>query len=146
MADDDDDYGMMDDVRSSAAVSTRDACAHTVRPPAAQTEDYGFTYEDDDDDSPDVSIENRSVLRSLPALASCCCSPRRVGRTWSRYYQSKALKEDSLEGALDSFASVLELEEKPGEWGFKALKQMVKIYYELGRYEDMMSSYVQVRC
>jgi COP9 signalosome complex subunit 2 len=49
----------------------------------------------------------------------------------NQYYNSKALKEDSPALALDSFKHVLELEQEKGEWGFKALKQMIKIYFSL---------------
>jgi len=33
------------------------------------------------------------------------------------------------------------LEEQKGEWGFKALKQMIKINFKLGRLDEMMSKY-----
>lgn len=49
----------------------------------------------------------------------------------NQYYNSKALKEDSPRDALDSFKKVLELEQEKGEWGFRALKQMIKIYFKM---------------
>ena len=49
----------------------------------------------------------------------------------NQYYNSKALKEDSPREALESFRKVLELEQEKGEWGFRALKQMIKIYFKL---------------
>jgi len=49
----------------------------------------------------------------------------------NQYYNSKALKEDSPRDALESFRRVLDLEQEKGEWGFKALKQMIKIYFKL---------------
>ena len=49
----------------------------------------------------------------------------------NQYYNSKALKEDNPNGALDSFKRVLELEQEKGEWGFRALKQMIKIHFKL---------------
>ena len=49
----------------------------------------------------------------------------------NQYYNSKALKEDNPRAALDSFKKVLELEQEKGEWGFKALKQMIKIHFKL---------------
>jgi COP9 signalosome complex subunit 2 len=39
------------------------------------------------------------------------------------------LKADDRQAALDSFQKVLDLETEKGEWGFKALKQMVKITF-----------------
>lgn len=50
----------------------------------------------------------------------------------NQYYNSKALKEDSPKEALMSFQKVLDLESiEKGEWGFKALKQMIKINFKL---------------
>ncbi|MBA0674702.1 hypothetical protein Goari_016283 [Gossypium aridum] len=33
------------------------------------------------------------------------------------------------------------MEPEKAEWGFKALKQTVKLYYRLGKYKEMMDSY-----
>ena len=49
----------------------------------------------------------------------------------NQYYNSKALKEDNPASALNSFKRVLEIEQEKGEWGFRALKQMIKIYFKL---------------
>lgn len=49
----------------------------------------------------------------------------------NQYYNSKALKEDDPNAALESFARVLELEQEKGEWGFRALKQMIKLNFKL---------------
>jgi COP9 signalosome complex subunit 2 len=50
----------------------------------------------------------------------------------NQYYNSKALKEDDPRAALQSFQRVLDLEGgEKGEWGFKALKQMIKINFKL---------------
>ena len=50
----------------------------------------------------------------------------------NQYYNSKAQKEDDPIGALSAFKKVLELEGgEKGEWGFKALKQMIKINFKL---------------
>ena len=41
-----------------------------------------------------------------------------------------------------SHAQVLELEGKEkGEWGFKALKQMIKINFRLSNFGEMMTRY-----
>lgn len=64
-------------------------------------------YSEDSNSEPDVDLENQ-------------------------YYNSKALKEDEPAAALLSFQKVLELEGgEKGEWGFKALKQMIKINFKL---------------
>merc|ERR1719217_1937016 len=36
------------------------------------------------------------------------------------------------------------MEEEKGEWGFKAYKQMVKLEFKRGRYDDMMAAYKQM--
>jgi COP9 signalosome complex subunit 2 len=41
------------------------------------------------------------------------------------------LKEGDPKAALESFQRVLDLEEEKGDWGFKALKQMIKINFRL---------------
>lgn len=82
-------------------------------------EEYDLEYSTDSNSEPDVDLENQ-------------------------YYNSKALKEDDPRSALESFEQVLELEQEKGEWGFKALKQMVKINYKLGQYEKMMKRYKQL--
>jgi len=52
----------------------------------------------------------------------------------NQYYNSKALKEEEPKAALASFQKVLDLENgEKGEWGFKALKQMIKINFRLVR-------------
>lgn len=49
----------------------------------------------------------------------------------NQYYNSKAQKEDNPRAAIESFKKVLELEQEKGEWGFRALKQMIKINFKL---------------
>jgi len=82
-------------------------------------EEYDLEYSTDSNSEPDVDLENQ-------------------------YYNSKALKEDDPHAALESFEKVLELEQDKGEWGFKALKQMVKINYKLQQYEKMMKRYKEL--
>jgi len=62
----------------------------------------------------------------------------------NQYYNSKALKEDSPKDALENFRKVLELEQEKGEWGFRALKQMIKIYFKMGSFDEMMSRYKEL--
>lgn len=82
----------------------------------ADMEDYGFEYSDEEQEEQDVDIENQ-------------------------YYNSKGLVETDPEDALEGFAEVVRMEPEKAEWGFKALKQMVKIYYRLGKYKEMMDAY-----
>uniref|UniRef100_A0A8D8FUS4 COP9 signalosome complex subunit 2 n=1 Tax=Culex pipiens TaxID=7175 RepID=A0A8D8FUS4_CULPI len=83
-------------------------------------EDYGLEYSEDSNSEPDVDLENQ-------------------------YYNSKALKEEAPHDALKSFQKVLDLENnEKGEWGFKALKQMIKINFKLQNYPEMMTRYKQL--
>lgn len=77
-------------------------------------------YSEDSNSEPDVDLENQ-------------------------YYNSKALKEYEPQAALKNFQKVLELEnDEKGEWGFKALKQMIKINFKLANYDEMMRRYQQL--
>uniref|UniRef100_A0A061QWV0 COP9 signalosome complex subunit 2 n=1 Tax=Tetraselmis sp. GSL018 TaxID=582737 RepID=A0A061QWV0_9CHLO len=83
-------------------------------------EDYGFEYSDEEPEEEDVDIENQ-------------------------YYNSKGMLENSeFQDALEGFAQVVDMEPEKGEWGFKALKQIVKIYYKLGNHDKMLESYRQM--
>ncbi|XP_013778833.1 COP9 signalosome complex subunit 2 isoform X1 [Limulus polyphemus] len=83
-------------------------------------EDYDLEYSEDSNSEPDVDLENQ-------------------------YYNSKALKEDEPKTALSSFQKVLDLEGgDKGEWGFKALKQMIKINFKMCNYNEMMMRYKQL--
>lgn len=54
----------------------------------------------------------------------------------NQYYNSKSLKEKDPNSSLVSFQKVLDLEAgEKGEWGFKALKQMIKINFRLVSYK-----------
>lgn len=83
-------------------------------------EEYDLEYSEDSNSEPDVDLENQ-------------------------YYNSKALKEDDPKAALENFQKVLDLEGKDkGDWGFKALKQMIKINFRLGQQKEMMNRYKQL--
>uniref|UniRef100_A0A182NTC5 COP9 signalosome complex subunit 2 n=1 Tax=Anopheles dirus TaxID=7168 RepID=A0A182NTC5_9DIPT len=83
-------------------------------------DDYGLEYSEDSNSEPDVDLENQ-------------------------YYNSKALKEEAPQDALKSFQKVLDLENgEKGEWGFKALKQMIKLNFKLQNYQEMMVRYKQL--
>ncbi|OKL63528.1 COP9 signalosome complex subunit 2 [Talaromyces atroroseus] len=80
-------------------------------------EEYDFEYEgSDDDDSGDIGIENK-------------------------YYNAKQIKADNPEEAIDEFLGVPALEQDKGDWGFKGLKQAIKLEFKLGRYDDAIEHY-----
>ncbi|CAG8444064.1 15313_t:CDS:10 [Funneliformis caledonium] len=82
-------------------------------------EDYNFDYEDDEQEEPDVDLENK-------------------------YYNAKARKEDDPECAIKEFQSVVDTEQEKGDWGFKALKQMAKLSFKAGDYESTLKYYKQL--
>lgn len=84
---------------------------------ASDEEEYDFEYEDDDDDedSGAVDIENK-------------------------YYNAKQLKLTEPEEAIDEFLGVPALEPEKGDWGFKGLKQAIKLEFKLKRYDKVRGS------
>ena len=77
---------------------------------------YDFEYEEDDDeDSGDVDIENK-------------------------YYNAKQVKLADPEEAIDEFLGIPPLEDEKGEWGFKGLKQAIKLEFKLARYDKVCFS------
>jgi len=82
----------------------------------ADDEDYGFEYSDEEPEEEDVNIENQ-------------------------YYNSKGLVESDASEALSGFREVVRMEGDKGEWGFKALKQIVKLQLKLRDYVPMLASY-----
>jgi COP9 signalosome complex subunit 2 len=51
------------------------------------------------------------------------------------------IESDELKEALQGFQQVLTMEGDKGEWGFKALKQIVKLHFRLGNHPAMLSAY-----
>lgn len=79
-------------------------------------EDYGFEYSDEEPEEEDVNIENQ-------------------------YYNSKGLVDSDASEALAGFREVVRMETDKGEWGFKALKQIVQLQLKLKNYPAMLESY-----
>lgn len=76
---------------------------------------YDFEYEEDDEEEDgDVDTENK-------------------------YYNAKQLKLNDPEDAIVEFLGIPPLEKEKGEWGFKGLKQAVKLEYKLGKYDEVGS-------
>lgn len=83
-------------------------------------DELSVEYSSDDNTEPDVDLENQ-------------------------YYNAKSMKEENPRAALAEFAKVLELEgSEKGDWGFKALKQMIKINFKLRQTEEMMKHYKEL--
>lgn len=76
-------------------------------------EEYDFEYEDDgDEEDGDIDIENK-------------------------YYNAKQMKVSNPEEAIEEFLGVPALEQDKSEWGFKGLKQAIKLEFKLGRYDKV---------
>ncbi|KAI1761821.1 PCI-domain-containing protein [Hypoxylon sp. FL1150] len=83
-------------------------------------EQYDFEYEDDDDeDSADVDIENK-------------------------YYNAKQLKSTDPEVAVVEFLEIPLLESEKADWGFKGLKQAIKLEFRMGRYINAVEHYTEL--
>ncbi|CRK47568.1 hypothetical protein BN1723_007625 [Verticillium longisporum] len=79
---------------------------------------YDFEYEEDDDEETgDVDIENK-------------------------YYNAKQQKAAEPEEAIAEFLGIPALEDEKGEWGFKGLKQAIKLEFRLGKYNDDLADVV----
>jgi hypothetical protein len=94
----------------------RSMCAGLSQWAEADHGRYDFEYEDDDEEqSGDVDIENK-------------------------YYSAKQLKGDDPEAAVDEFLGIPALEEEKSDWGFKGLKQAIKLEFKLARYDQVCSA------
>ncbi|KAJ2974008.1 hypothetical protein NUW58_g8798 [Xylaria curta] len=83
-------------------------------------DEYDFEYEEDDeDDSADVDIENK-------------------------YYKAKQIKGSHPEDAIETFLEIPGLEQEKGEWGFKGLKQAIKLEFRLERYDKAVEHYTEL--
>eukprot|EP00339_Tiarina_fusa_P009749 CAMPEP_0117011364 /NCGR_PEP_ID=MMETSP0472-20121206/9784_1 /TAXON_ID=693140 ORGANISM="Tiarina fusus, Strain LIS" /NCGR_SAMPLE_ID=MMETSP0472 /ASSEMBLY_ACC=CAM_ASM_000603 /LENGTH=451 /DNA_ID=CAMNT_0004714139 /DNA_START=12 /DNA_END=1364 /DNA_ORIENTATION=+ len=82
-------------------------------------DDYNFDYENEDSDG----VEDIEVQ-----ISNC-------------YYTGKGTMENDPQEALQGFQQILDMEPEKGEWGFKALKQIVKLQLALGKDDQVLKSY-----
>ncbi|KAG6005302.1 hypothetical protein E4U21_000277 [Claviceps maximensis] len=83
-------------------------------------EQYDFEYEEDEeDDSGDVDIENK-------------------------YYNAKQMKMAEPLDAVVEFLGIQLLEQEKGEWGFKGLKQAIKLEVKLGKYDEAADHFAEL--
>ncbi|KAI8324383.1 PCI-domain-containing protein [Martensiomyces pterosporus] len=77
---------------------------------------YDFEYEEADEEADEfVGVENK-------------------------YYNAKALRDDFAE-AMREFQAVVGEEGEPGDWGFRATKQMIKLCLREGKHADVLAYY-----
>ncbi|TYZ64432.1 hypothetical protein PybrP1_008300 [[Pythium] brassicae (nom. inval.)] len=65
----------------------------------------------------------------------------------NQYYAAKQYLEEeppAREAALNALAHVLALQQERTDWGFKALKRIVKLQFELGRHDHAMRRYEEL--
>ena len=55
----------------------------------------------------------------------------------NKYYNAKQIKGDDPEAAIEEFLGVPALEQEKGDWGFKGLKQAIKLEFSLGKYDKV---------
>jgi hypothetical protein len=51
------------------------------------------------------------------------------------------LVEEDIEGAIKGFEKVLSLEKEKGDWGFKALKKLIKLYFQVLIHFSIVTSF-----
>lgn len=103
------------------------------------TQDYGFEYEgsDNEDNEDVVDVENEYYT------AKCEPHWRRESR-WRADGPPTPAVRDTPDIALASFQKIVTNEAnagEQGEFGFKALKQMTKLTFKLGRYGEALAYY-----
>ncbi|KAK2601808.1 hypothetical protein QQS21_004591 [Conoideocrella luteorostrata] len=83
-------------------------------------EHYDFEYEEDEEDeSGDVDIENK-------------------------YYNAKQLKLTDPNDAITEFLGIPPLEQEKSEWGFKGLKQAIKLEVKQGKYHEAADHFAEL--
>eukprot|EP01116_Phalansterium_solitarium_P023947 TRINITY_DN8626_c0_g1_i1.p1 TRINITY_DN8626_c0_g1~~TRINITY_DN8626_c0_g1_i1.p1 ORF type:complete len:444 (-),score=75.61 TRINITY_DN8626_c0_g1_i1:111-1442(-) len=81
-------------------------------------EDYEDNQDDEEEGNEGVAIENE-------------------------YYNSKGLIEDDLDTAIEGYERVVDMDTNKGEWGFKALKKLVKLYFKKGNNKKVLQKFKQ---
>ncbi|CAZ83879.1 unnamed protein product [Tuber melanosporum] len=83
-------------------------------------EGYDFEYEDEgEEESGDVDVENK-------------------------YYNAKQMKPSDPRGAIDEFLGVVGLEKEKGDWGFKGLKQAIKLEFKLKKHDRAVEHFEEL--
>jgi COP9 signalosome complex subunit 2 len=61
----------------------------------------------------------------------------------NEYFNAKGLIEDDLDGAIEGFENVIKIEKEKGEWGFKSLKKLTKLYHKKGANKKVSDKFKQ---
>ncbi|KAJ3388431.1 COP9 signalosome complex subunit 2 [Lobulomyces angularis] len=62
----------------------------------------------------------------------------------NKYYNAKAKKTDEPEESIKDFKEVVDLDVDKTDWGFKALKQIVKVSFKLNKLDVTLSHYIKL--
>jgi COP9 signalosome complex subunit 2 len=84
-----------------------------------EDEEFDFQYSGSEEEEPLVDLENQ-------------------------YYESKTFKDKDPQKAITEFLKVVELEPEMGEWGFKSLKQCVKVSFKAQNYDQTLKYFSQL--
>lgn len=62
----------------------------------------------------------------------------------NKYFEAKDVAAENLKEGLTAFEEVLELDEEKSQWGFKALKRLCKINFQLKKHKDVKKRFQQL--
>lgn len=91
-------------------------------------EDYEFDYSDDDEQMEDANGDLHVQIEN-------------------QYYNAKQFMEEfgsDHERTLQALEEVLQLQQEESDWGFKALKRIVKLHFDKKEYDDAISRYEEL--
>ncbi|CCI41400.1 unnamed protein product [Albugo candida] len=91
-------------------------------------EDYEFDYSDDDEQMEDANGDLHVQIEN-------------------QYYNAKQFMEEfgsDHEKTLQALEEVLQLQQEESDWGFKALKRIVKLHFDKKEYDDAISRYEEL--
>lgn len=104
-----------------------------------------FGCSDEEEEEQDVEVENTYyTAKALKAtnIDQALAEFAKVCRTATSF--SKRHKVSPLTCLILTSLQVVEIEQEKGEWGFRALKQMIKLLFVHQRYDEMFSRYRQL--
>jgi len=62
----------------------------------------------------------------------------------NEYYNAKGMIEDDINEAIKGFEKVVSMENEKGEWGFKSLKKLTKLYHKVGNNKKVVDKFRQL--
>jgi len=61
----------------------------------------------------------------------------------NEYFNAKSMIEDDIDAAIEGFENVVKIEKEKGEWGFKSLKKLTKLYHKKGTNKKVTEKFKQ---